>query len=138
MKKVKLENYKKDRYYPKIIEAVDSILETSIYISPIGVFKSMGLLKQIDIDNWRKGRVPYLEKVIQCNLSKASRILRILSFHAHDLNLKPSFTIYKRKTKNGKILLKFSKTGDNNLEKAYSKHFVKTGKKKTDPPIGIQ
>jgi hypothetical protein len=61
----------------------------------------MGLLEEQDIDNWRKGRVPYLEKVIKCNLAKASRIPRIL--YAHDLNLKPSLTVYRRKTGGGKI-----------------------------------
>jgi hypothetical protein len=33
------------------------------------------------------GRVPYLEKVIKCNLTSLARLLRILRLHAHDLNL---------------------------------------------------
>jgi hypothetical protein len=37
--------------------------------------------------------VAYLEHVINCNLSRLSRLLRILRFHAHDLNLKPSLTV---------------------------------------------
>lgn len=85
----------------------------------------MGLLEQRDVDEWRKGRVPYLEKVIKCNLAKASRILRM---HAHDLNLKPSGTVYKRKIKGRKIPLQFSKSGEKNLEEAYSRHFVQLGK----------
>jgi hypothetical protein len=60
---------------------------------------------------------------MHCNLAKASRILRILRMHAHDLDLKPSLTEYKRWSK-GSCLLRFSKTGDHNLEDAYARHFV--------------
>lgn len=88
----------------------------------------MGLLEQRDLDQWRNARVPYLEKVIKCNLAKASRILRILRLHAHDLNLKPSITVYQRKIDGRKIPLQFSKSGEKNLEEAYSRHFVKLSK----------
>jgi hypothetical protein len=98
----------------------------------------MRLLEGQDIDNWRKGRVPYLEKVIKCNLEKAGRILRILRFHAHDLNLKQSVTIYRRKTAGGKIPLRFSKSGERNIEEAYSRHFVKLGKSSGDNALNTE
>ncbi len=129
MKKITLENYKKEKYYPKIVNAIETNIDSSNFVSPISVFEAIGLLKKKDIENWRKGQVPYLEKVIQCNLSKASRILRILSFVAHDYNLKRSVTVYKRQGKGRKELLQFSKTGDRNLEKAYSTHFINLSKK---------
>jgi hypothetical protein len=44
----------------------------------------MDLLSPESAENWRRGRVPYLERVVRCNLSKASRILRILRMHARD------------------------------------------------------
>lgn len=128
MKKITLQNYMTDEYYPKIVKAVDVELKSQNFVVPIRVFLSMGLLEARDIDNWRKGRVPYLEKVIRCNLAKASRILRILRFHAHDLNLKPSVTAYRRKSAGGKIPLRFSKSGEKNIEEAYSRHFVNLGK----------
>jgi hypothetical protein len=59
----------------------------------------------------RAGRIPSLEQAVKCNLAKASRILRILRFHADALNLKPSMTVCKRKTAGGKIPLRFSKSG---------------------------
>ena len=128
MKKVTLQNYMTDKYYPKIVKAVDDELKSQNFVAPIRVFLSMGLLEAQDIDNWRKDRVPYLEKVIKCNLAKADRVLRILRFHAHDLNLKPSVTVYRRETSGGKIPLRFSKSGERNIEEAYSRHFVKLGK----------
>jgi hypothetical protein len=49
--------------------------------------------------------------------------------HAHDLDLKPSLTVYKRWTKGSRPLLRFSKTGDHNIEEAYARHFVSPRKK---------
>lgn len=89
---------------------------------PIAVFSKMGLLSPKMIEDWRFGRVPYLEKVLQCNLFKASRILRL---HAHALNLKPSQTVYKKFGRGKKLTLQFSKTGDPNLEESYSRHFIR-------------
>ena len=48
---------------------------------------------------------------------------------AHELDLKPSPTVYKRWTKGSRPLLRFSKTGDHNIEAAYARHFVSPGKK---------
>jgi hypothetical protein len=132
MKKITLQNYMTDKYYPKIVKAVDTELKSQNFVAPIRLFVSMGLLDVQDIDNWRKGQVPYLERVVKCNLAKAGRILRILRFHAHDLNLKPSVTVYRRKTAGGKIPLRFSKSGERNIEEAYSRHFVKLGKSSGD------
>ena len=128
MKKVTLNNYKKDRYYSKVVNAVDRVLASEKYVTPIRVFQAMGLLEEKDIESWRKGQVPYLERVIGCNLHKASRILRILRFVAHDLKLKPSMTVYKRKVRGGKVPLRFTKFNDENLEEAYARHFTVVGK----------
>ena len=94
MKKITLKNYTTDKYYPKIVKAVDAELQSQNFVTPIAVFISMGLIERRDVENWRAGRIAYLEQVVGCNLSKASRILRILRFHADDLNLKTSMTVY--------------------------------------------
>jgi len=86
----------------------------------VDLFIRMDLLSPESVENWRRGRIPYLERLIRCNLSKASRILRILQMHAHDLDLKPVPTVYKRWTKGPRTLLWFSKTGDRNVEYTYS------------------
>jgi hypothetical protein len=56
----------------------------------VDVFVQMDLLQASDLESWRFGRIPYLEKVIRCNLAAASRILRILRMHVHDLKFQPS------------------------------------------------
>lgn len=124
MKKITLENYRQDKYYPSIVRAVQSILATDSVVAPVDVLVRMELLSTSDLEDWRFGRIPYLERVIHCNLEKASRILRILRMHVHDLNMRPSLTVYKKWGKGVKISLRFSKSGNPHLEEAYSLHFV--------------
>jgi hypothetical protein len=124
MKKISVSNYRSDKYYPRIVRAVEAILARSQVVAPIDVFVQLDLLRPADLEDWRFGRVPYLEKVIRCNLEKASRILRILRLHAHDLNMRPSQTYYKKWGKGPKIPLRFSKSRDRNIEEAYARHFV--------------
>ena len=125
MVKVTVQNYRDDKHYPRIVRAVAQILTEKDFVSPVALFVEMGLLQASHLERWKRGQVPYLEKVLTCNLSKANRILRILGFHAHDLNLGPSHTAYQHKGRK----LRFSKTGQKALEQAYSKHFVRIGKK---------
>jgi len=125
MQKVTTGNYRDLKEYPRIVEAVAKTLAHKRFVTPVEVFVEMGFLTKENHERWRRGSVPYLERVIVCNLSRASRILRVLRFHAHDLNLKPSLTVYQHRGHP----LRFSKSGDKNLEEAYSRHFVVVGKK---------
>ena len=103
-------------------------------MAPVDVLIGMGLLTREHLENWRRGRVPYLERVIDSNLTKLGRLLRILRFHAHDLSLKPSWTAYMRWGKGPKQRLRFTKTGDPKVEEAYATHFVWQGKGPFHPP----
>ena len=129
MKKITVANYKQDAYYAPIVRAVENLLREKGFVAPVELFIRMDLLSPEAAEDWRRGRISYLERVIRCNLGKASRILNILRMHAHDLDLKPSLTVYKRWTKSSRPLLRFSKTGDHNIEEAYARHFVSPCKK---------
>ena len=132
MKKVTLENYRTDKYYRGIVRAVEALLSRGEVVAPVDVFIEMHLLTREALNDWRRGRVPCLERVIHCNLSAAGRILRILRMHVHDLRLQPSVTVYHRHGKGPKTRLRFSKSGEPPLEEAYSRHFVRLRSKKRD------
>ncbi len=125
MKKVTLENYKKDKYYPKVVVAVDTILNDHSIVRTIDVFVSVGMLEKKKMEAWKAGHIPYLEKVLNGSLSKLNRVLRILRFHVHDLNLRPQ----KHIVRNEKNILRYSKTGDPKLEDAYSLEYAIVSKK---------
>lgn len=57
-----------------------------------------------------------------------SRLLRILRFHAHDLNLVPSAIAYVREGGGPRARLRFTKTGEPRIEAAYATQFVWPGK----------
>ncbi|MBA7543739.1 hypothetical protein ES705_36076 [subsurface metagenome] len=124
VKKITSATYKKDKYYKRITRAVHELLKDDIFVTPVDLFIKIGVLTKEAYEDWRFGRVSYLERVISCNLSKANRILRILKLHAGDRCLKPSKTVYKKWGKGRKILLRFSKSGNPALEEAYSTHYV--------------
>ncbi len=127
-------SYREFKEYPKIVAAVSRILARQCFVAPVALFVEMDLLPAADLERWNRGQVPVLERVIRCNLSKAGSILRLLRFHAHDLNLKPSLTVYQHKGHR----LRFSRSGDPKIEEAYSQHFVVVGQHNphTDPEAG--
>ncbi|WP_300671554.1 hypothetical protein [Desulfoluna sp.] len=124
MKKVAVTTYKKDKYYPRVMQAFSKILTKTDVVTPVDVFIEMGNLSKEKHDDWRQGKVPYLEHVFEGNLSKANRILKIIGFHAHDLNMVPRITHYHKWGKGKKHALQFSKSGDKKLEEIYSRHFL--------------
>src|SRR5580692_10064280 len=85
LKKITVANYRQDPYYAQIVKAVEGLLRENGFVAPLELFIRMDLLSPESVEDWRRGRIAYLERVIRCNLAKASRILRILRMHAHDL-----------------------------------------------------
>jgi hypothetical protein len=131
---VNVGSFRDDPLYPCIVRAVAGILDEGKVVAPVDVFVRAGLLAPEQLDDWRRGRVLYLERVINSNLTRLSRLLRILQFHAHDLKLVPSISVYVRWGKGPKQRLRFTKTGEPKLEEAYARHFVWPGKGPFHPP----
>jgi len=134
MRSVTVATFRDDPLFPKISRVVAITLEKDKVVRPIDMLIGMQLLSRNDLEEWRHGRVPYLEKVIDCNLTRLSRLLRILQFHAHDLNLVPSDAACVRPDRGQERDLRFTRTGDAKLEKAYSTHFTWPGKGPWHPP----
>ena len=132
---VGVDTFRQDSLYPRIVRTVDVLLARGTVVAPVDVLVGMGLLGPQHLEDWRRGRVPYLEKVIMTNLTRLSRLLRILRFHAHDLNLKPSWTAYMRWGKGPKQRLRFTKTNEPKLERVYATHFIWPGKRPFHPPV---
>ena len=131
---VSVASFRDDSLFPRIEQTAAGILAKGKVVTPVDILVGMDLLAPEKLEDWRRGRVPYLEKVINCNLTRLSRLLRILRFHAHDLKLVPSVTAYMRWGKGPKHRLRFTKTGDPRIEEAYARHFVWPGKGPFHPP----
>lgn len=102
------------------------------FAAPVDVLMDIGVLQKSKYEDWRFGRVPYLERVCTVNLGKLSTIRHQMRVYAQKAGLKPSFTCYKQwgvKKRGGQgrrpvILLRFSKSGSPEIERWYATHFV--------------
>ena len=104
--------------------AISDVLRRQGYVSAVDVFLEMGTLKKEDLEDWRFGRVPFLERKLMANLGKLSTTLREMKRLCQELGLKPSKTVYKKWGKGRKHPLRFSKSGESHVEEAYQTHWV--------------
>ena len=106
-------------------EASSVVLHEKGYIGFVDVLIQMGKLTKDDCEAWRLGKVRCLEEVISVNLAKVNHMLRTLHKNCRNGNLRPSRTAYLSWGKGPKRPLRFSKSGDPNIEDAYSTHFLR-------------
>jgi hypothetical protein len=116
--------YKSDSLFPRVERAVSGLLAQGRAVTAPDVFVAMGMLTPTGLAEWRLGRVPYLEGVIQGSLSKINRILRIISLLSHDLSLSlaPPHVAGNVKVKGRP--LRFSKTLEPGVEECARRAFV--------------
>lgn len=98
------------------------------FVAPVEVLMDIGVLSKQDYENWRFGRVVFLEKVCKVNLHKLSGIMKEMRSYAAKNNLKPSWTFYHQWGKHKDRKLRFSKSNDEKIERSYATHFVEVKK----------
>ena len=115
----------------ELVKAVGSSMYRQVkekgYATAVDTLMDMHILSKQDYESWRNGRVPYLEKVCNINLKKLDSVLKEMRRYADRNGLKPSFTCYKQWGRKNKstIKLRFSKTGNEYMEKLYATHYVR-------------
>lgn len=113
----------------KVKGTVDTLVYEKGYVSAVDLFMRLDKLSKHDYEAWRKKQIPYLERVIQGNLSNLSFTMKELRKHAQNRSLKPSWTAYRSWGKGPKVKLRFSKSGQASIEEAYATHYVSPKKK---------
>ena len=114
----------------KVHSAMYAQIKEKGIVSPAEVLIAIGVLSKEDYEAWRTGKVNFLERACKINLRKLSFVNKEIRVYARKHDLKPSWTFYgrwgkKRKDSTGKtIKLRFSKSGDENIEKQYATHYV--------------
>ena len=105
-------------------QVADELVSEKGYVSPVDLLMRMGKLTLKDHEDWRRGRVPYLERVCSMNLAKLAVTMKELERYARCENLKPSRTVYMRWGKGCKQKLRFTTSGKPHIEELYSTHYV--------------
>lgn len=108
----------------KVPRICGQIVSEKGYVAPVDMFLALSWLSKEDYENWRFGRIPYLEKVMGGSLNRLSWAMKCLRQWASHSKLKPSQTVYKKRGKGSTIVLRFSKYNQPQIEKSYSTHFV--------------
>ena len=109
----------------KVCSAMYALVKDRGYASSVDVLITIGVLSKADYENWRFGTVDCLERVCKVNLRKLSVINHEMRAYARQHNLKPSWTDYRKWGKGENTRLRFSKSGDEKIEKSYATHYVR-------------
>ena len=107
----------------RVARAAEAALAERKFVTAIDVLVGVGWLQPAKVDEWRQGRVDYLERVVMASLGKISTATRCFRAWARAQGLKPSETVYLARTRDRRPL-RFSKTGDPEIERAYRTHWV--------------
>jgi hypothetical protein len=107
----------------RVIRAAEQALAERRFVTSIDVLVGLGWLEPRRVDEWRQGRVDYLERVVIASLGKISTVMRVFRAWAQARGLKPSETGYVARSR-GRQPLRFSKSGDPAIELAYRTHWV--------------
>ena len=94
------------------------------YVCSVDVLIKLGYITENDYQDWRFGKISYLEKVCQANLLKLSTVNRLIRKYSSELNLEASWTGYNKWGKGPKKRLIFSKSRDHKIESLYATHFL--------------
>lgn len=78
------------------LKAAYQCLKSRDFIAAVVVFMEMDKLTRKDHEDWRRGRVPYLERVIKLNLAQINVVCRAIHASARRGKLKPSWTAHVR------------------------------------------
>lgn len=107
----------------RVVRAAEAALAERKFVTAIDVLVGVGWLEPRRVDEWRQGRVPYLEAVVIASLGKTSTAMKVFRRWAQAQGLTPSETAYVSRSR-GRQRLRFSKSGDPQIERAYRTHWV--------------
>ncbi len=101
----------------RVRKAAASVMQKNGRLTYPELFIEMDILTEKNYLDWRKGRLPFLEGVIICNLTKLARIMTAVRSLARELGLD--------RVIGGKQKCRYSKSGNPHLEEEYRSTYSK-------------
>lgn len=108
----------------KIEHISNLLIKNKGFICSIDILQELDYLNKTQINDWRFGKIQYLEKICGTNLGKLTFINKTIKEIAKNKELKPSWTAYNKYGKGEKTRLIFSKSRNKNIETAYATHYL--------------
>ena len=107
----------------RVVKAAEAALAAQGYASSIDVLVGIGWLDAGKVEQWRRGQIDYLERVVQSNLSRISEAMKLFRSWAARRGLYASSTDYTGRRPRRQAL-RFSKSGNPTIEALYRTHWV--------------
>lgn len=107
----------------RVAQAASEALYHQRHVSYVDVLLGMGWLQFVHVEDWRKRKIPYLEKAIQVDLGKISYAMNCFRSWAVKYELQPREVTTLAKASGARIELQFSKSGNPQIEKVYRTHY---------------
>ena len=107
----------------RVRTAAQTILEVQHYVSALYLFNRLGWLPQAHIQDWRRGRLPCLQQVLQVNPEKIVRAIHLLHEWAQELGLRSEEFPFLARTVRGRQELRFCAVDDPVVEKIFRTHY---------------
>jgi hypothetical protein len=107
----------------RVVKAAEAALAAQGYASSIDVLVGIGWLDAKKVEQWRRGQIDYLERVVQSNLSRISEAMKLFRSWAGQRGLSASQTGYVARSPRRRTL-RFSKSGNPTIEALYRTHWV--------------
>jgi hypothetical protein len=117
----------RDQLRTRLSAAATECLAAKGYIAPVDVLITTGLLTRDDYERWRRREVPCLEHAVRGSQPRVSFFMRTLIANCRRGNMKPSWTAYVSWGKGPREPLRFSKSGNPQIERAYATHWLRPG-----------
>ena len=111
------------RLESRVVATAEAALAERQVVTAIDVLLGIQWLQPGQIEDWRRGRLPYLEAAVAANLHKISAAMKLFRGWGQRRGLAPSETAYVSRTGDRRPL-RFSKSGEEAIERAYRTHWV--------------
>ena len=108
----------------RAVLSAERALASQKFVSAVDVLVNMGFVAATHAENWRKGRLDYLEQFIQASPNKVARALATFHRWAKERGLTPSESRYVVEGRAGTRELRFTATGEPEAERAYRTQYL--------------
>jgi hypothetical protein len=114
----------RSRLEGRVADAAEATLARNKSVSPVEVLAGIGWLPWSLVDEWRQGRVDYLERVLPVRPDKLATALELVRRWAEREGLVPSEVAYLAATRDRRPL-RFTAEGEQAVERAWRTHWIR-------------
>jgi hypothetical protein len=107
----------------RVIRSAEAALAEQKYVGALDVLSRMGLVAAVNVEGWRKGRIEFLDELIQGSAEKISRSMELFLEWARGKGLTAHLIWYVRRTREGEVKPRVFSEEDSDAERVFRVHF---------------